>query len=332
MSGAVTTGGNNGPLAAGSVTTPTPIKTAAYTANPGDFVPVDTSGGAVTVTLPAQPPDGSAVTVMMVNQASGNAVTVAASAADVIGNPSGTSSWSMTMQNQRATFQYVRALGVWYVVNDGVPLTQGKVQGPLSLANVASAPATPTGGVVAYSIGGVMTYTNPQGLVNTIVGSQGGATAAGTPIANTTAETALQTMSLPANDAIAGAVYRMVAWGVFSWTGTPTITFTSRLGGTGGTQLAQVPAITLGTAQTNATWKHETFLNFLSPTSVQCMIELDLGSSSATDAASPYVATPTSATAVTLTSTKAWVLDVTWGTAAAGNTLQMLAGYTERVA
>ena len=221
-----------------------------------------------------------------------------------------------------------------YVTTQAVSATNpagSSMAGPLTLANQGAAPPASASGPVLYSTGGVLTYVNTQGLVQTLVGSQGGFTAAGTAIANTAAETAIQAMSLPANDAVAGAVYRRVAWGVYSWTATPTMTFTSRLGGTAGTSLAATPAITLGTAQTNAIWKYETFLNFLSPTSVQCLIELDLGTSTSTDAASPYLATPTAAVTVSVTTAKTWVADLTWGTAAAGNTLQALGGYTERV-
>lgn len=204
------------------------------------------------------------------------------------------------------------------------------MQGPLTLSNQAAAPATPVGGAVAYASGGVLTYINSQGLVNTIVGSQGGLTAAGAAITSTTSETVLQSMSLPANDAIAGAVYKMVGWGVFTSTGTPGNTvFTSRLGGVAGTSLVATANIALTASLTAAQWRHETLLNFLSPTSVVCMTELVINSAAA-GAASAYLAASTSAVTVSLASTKAWVLDVTPG--ASGNSIQLLGGWTERVA
>lgn len=204
------------------------------------------------------------------------------------------------------------------------------MQGPLTLANQAAQPAAPVGGAELYAVGGVMTYINPQGLVNTIVGSQGGLTAAGSAITGTTSETVLQSMSLPANDAVAGAVYKMVGFGVFSSTGTPGNTvFTSRLGGTSGTSLAATANIVLGTSLTNAQWRHETLINFLSPTSVTCEIEL-LINSAAAGAASAYLAASTAAVTVSLSSTKAWVLDITPG--ASGNSITLLGGWTERVA
>jgi hypothetical protein len=204
------------------------------------------------------------------------------------------------------------------------------MNGPLTLENQSVAPATPVGGAVAYAVGGVLTYINPQGLVNTIVGSQGGLTAAGTAITTTTSETVLQSMSLPANDAIAGAVYKMAGWGVFSSTASPGSTvFTSRLGGVTGTSLVAMAGITLGASLTAAQFKYEALLNFISPTTVECVVEMTINSA-AGGAASVYLASSTSAVTVSLSTAKAWVLDITPG--ASGNSLQLLAGWSERIA
>lgn len=117
MSGIVTTGGSNGPLAAGGLFAPTPVKTSAYTANAGDFVPVDTTSANVTVTLPIAPPDQTNVTVQMVNQASAHTVTVATGGADVLNVPAGPTSLTLTMLSQSAMLQYRQSTGVWYVVH-----------------------------------------------------------------------------------------------------------------------------------------------------------------------------------------------------------------------
>lgn len=208
--------------------------------------------------------------------------------------------------------------------------TGAAMNGPLTLSNQAVAPGAASGGPVLYGSGGVLTYVNPQGLVNTIVGSQGGLTASGSAITSTTSETVLQSMSLPANDAVAGSVYKMVGWGVFSSTASPGSTvFTSRLGGVSGTSLVATANITLGASLTNAQFKHETLLNFISPTTVECLIELTINSA-AGGAASVYLASSTSAATVSLSAAKAWVLDITPG--ASGNSIQLLAGWSERVA
>lgn len=204
------------------------------------------------------------------------------------------------------------------------------MQGPLTLANQSAPPVALAGSTVLYSTGGVMTYVNPQGLVNTIVGSQGGLTAAAAAIAATTSETVLQSMSLPANDAIAGAVYKMAGWGVFSSTASPGNTvFTLRLGGVAGTSLAASANIALGASLTNAQFNYEARLNFLSPTSVSCDLEITINTA-AGGAASEYLVASTAPVTVSLTTTKAFVVDITPG--ASGSSLQLLGGWSERVA
>ena len=202
--------------------------------------------------------------------------------------------------------------------------------GPLTFLNQAAAPAAPSGGAVMYSTGGVLTYINPQGLVNTMVGSQGGLTAAASAITGTTAETVLQSMSLPANDAIASAVYKMVGWGVFSTTASPGNTvFTMRLGGVAGTTLATSANIALTASLTNAQYNYEARLNFLSPTSITADVELTINTA-AGGAATEYLVATAAAVTVSLTTAKAWVLDITPG--ASGNSVQLLGGWSERVA
>lgn len=211
------------------------------------------------------------------------------------------------------------------------PLSSGGV-GVVEIATAGTLPTNITpGGVALYSAGGVLAYKNSAGLANTVTGSQGGITSPVT-VANTAAESVLQSVTIPAGDTIAGAVYHSVAWGMYSDTGTPTLTFTTRWGGVAGTVLAQVPAITLGSGVTSVPFKFEVWMNFLSKTSVQAVIELDLGTSAATDAANPFIATPTAAVTVTASTPNAWVSTVTWSAASASNTISMLAGFTERLA
>lgn len=205
-------------------------------------------------------------------------------------------------------------------------------QGPVAFNNQATAPAANAGAAVVYSSGGMPASVNPQGLVSTIGGSQGGLLTAGlVTVANTASESLLYGLSLPASDPVAGSVYRLTAWGVFSSTGTPTIAFTSRLGGTAGTSLAAMPAFTLA-ALTSAPWKIRATLNYLSATTAQCLLEVDLDSSTSTDVAGRFIATPTAAVTVSNSTAKVWQVDVTWGTAASGNTISVLGAYSERVA
>jgi hypothetical protein len=205
------------------------------------------------------------------------------------------------------------------------------MNGPLTLSNQAVAPAAASGAAVLSSVGGMPTSVNPQGLVSTLVGSQPGLVTAGlVTVANTAAESLVYGMSIPAADPVAGSVYRLEAWGVFSCVSTPTIAFTSRLGGTAGTSLAALPAFTLA-ALTSAPWKVRAVLNFLSATTAQCLLEVDLDSSSSSDVSGRFISTPTAAVTVAVSAAKVWQIDVTWGTAATGNTLSLLGATAERV-
>lgn len=75
---------------------------------------------------------------------------------------------------------------------------------------------------------------------------------------NTATETILKEfMTIPANEPIVGATYRMTAWGVASVTGTPTITIRTRVGGLAGTLQANSGARTASTGVLKHGWKVE---------------------------------------------------------------------------
>lgn len=77
---------------------------------------------------------------------------------------------------------------------------------------------------------------------------------------NTAAEQVLVSFTVPANDAVVGATYRICAVGIASCTGTPTFQFKGRFGGIGGNQFAQSKS-SLNTMQgTNKCWRAEIFL------------------------------------------------------------------------
>lgn len=119
MNAVVQAGGSNGPLAAGGLFNPAAVQTSAYTALPGDYVPVDVSGGAVTITLPTAPVDGTVVAVRMVKQGTAAAaVTISAGSGDVFDIAiSGGTSKSLIGLYQAMIFQYRAPLAVWYVLD-----------------------------------------------------------------------------------------------------------------------------------------------------------------------------------------------------------------------
>lgn len=82
------------------------------------------------------------------------------------------------------------------------------------------------------------------------------------PVASTTTETIAATYTIPANDATAGAVYKITAWGVAGVTGTPTLTFKSRMGGVSGSSTASIP-ITAASGVTAKVWRAELYVSIL---------------------------------------------------------------------
>ena len=206
------------------------------------------------------------------------------------------------------------------------------LNGPLLLANQSAAPAAAATGQV-YGLAGQPQWINPQGLTGAIPGCQGGLLTAGiTTVANTSAETVLQTFSIPASDPAAGSVYQMVGWGVYSDTGTPNLSLGSRWGGISGTSLSTIAATALGSTVTSQSFKIDCMLNFLSATSAQVFMTLQLGTSTSTDATTTLTSTPSAAVTVSASTAKTWVTTVTFGAASSSNTISLLAGYTIRLA
>ena len=102
------------------VLSPTAVQTAAYTASPGDFVPVDASGGSVTVTLPAGPGDQTQVGVTLVAVAGPNLATVACAGSDVVNRAGGPRSVTLTSVNQTVVLQYQAATKIWYTLTENL--------------------------------------------------------------------------------------------------------------------------------------------------------------------------------------------------------------------
>lgn len=71
-----------------------------------------------------------------------------------------------------------------------------------------------------------------------------------TTVANTTAETVVAAYTIPANQAQAGSIYRLVAAGPISFLANAQVTWRARIGGAGGTVLATMgPTSASSTAQ-----------------------------------------------------------------------------------
>ena len=97
-----------------------------------------------------------------------------------------------------------------------------------------------------------ITGTNAALTIGTATIRSALATAAGVTVANTTTETVVGTFTIPASDAVAGAIYRARVVANVSFLASAQLTWRARLGGVSGTLLAAAGPTTLsGTGQTN---------------------------------------------------------------------------------
>lgn len=213
------------------------------------------------------------------------------------------------------------------LVGSGTTLGDNGV-GEIQLANASSPPSTnPTGGAVVYATAGKVTSRNPQGLVQTL-SSVIQAQTSTTTITGVTAETVLHTVTIPANDPVAGAVYHLTGYGTFT-AASGNLTWTVRWGGTSGTSIAALPTNT-APVLTNGLFWYDVTLTFRSTTSVTAAINLELGSSTSTDAATSFIGTPTAPVTVTTTGSTALTVDVT--PSVSGDTINLLGGCARRLA
>lgn len=104
--------------------TTTAVKTSAYSANANELIPVNTTSGAVTITLPNAPADKTEVTVKHIVQGGANAVTIAASGSGVFNVLGGATSFTLPMVSQSARLIYKSSDAIWYVVANDLSLTQ----------------------------------------------------------------------------------------------------------------------------------------------------------------------------------------------------------------
>ncbi len=156
-----------------------------------------------------------------------------------------------------------------------------------------------------------------------------------TTVANTTTETVIATATIPAGDAVAGAVYRMVAYGVASTTGTPNFSMGARLGGVAGTSMASIGGSTTASGISGRPWKAEYFLRCVSAGASAVWspffgVQHSLASGAQVGAVqhSNAIANQT----VDSTISEAMVVTWTWSVASSSNTATCTAVVFERVA
>ena len=191
--------------------------------------------------------------------------------------------------------------------------------GILGITNATGAPSAGSisGGLAVFAQSGLLKYMNANGLSQIITGAQ----AAGTvTYANSVAETALATLTVPANDPITGATYYIQGFGVLSTTGTPTVTWKTRWGGTSGTSLNTTAAITQGSGVSTLPFYFQITLMFMTSTTAIASQNLGYFTAAGTVPTINYQQ-GTALTTLTTNASEAFVFTGTWSAASASNTL-----------
>lgn len=151
----------------------------------------------------------------------------------------------------------------------------------------------------------------------------------GAALANSTTPTSLlptaAVYTLPANFVDVGSSFRVKASGVFSTTGTPTLTLSLYLAGS---TFCASQAITTASGATTTTWSVEFNLTVRaigSGTTANAMFSgLAAGVTSATALTMIPATSPAVGSGFNSTQANAWDFYATWGTASASNTIQLV--------
>jgi hypothetical protein len=191
--------------------------------------------------------------------------------------------------------------------------------GILGVTNASAAPSATSisGGIAVFAQSGLLKYMNANGLISILTGSQA---AGSVTLANSASETAVATITVPANDPVAGAMYYISGFGVVSTTGTPTLLWRTRWGGVAGTSLLATAAITQGSGVTTLPFYFQVQVMFTSTTA--CIANMNIGYFTAAGTV-PTInyQQGTTTTTVTTNANEALVFSALWGTASSSNTL-----------
>lgn len=152
------------------------------------------------------------------------------------------------------------------------------------------------------------------------------ATASGTAVANSTAETILfPNVTIPANYLQDGRTLRLRVQGQLSTTGTPTITFFVRWGGVSGTLIAKSSAITTGSGASAAVWDMEVMIQTRSNGSsgtVMSMGQVSVnGAATLANLMSAGGGSTPATASLDLTADTALAISAQWSAASASNTI-----------
>lgn len=99
---------------------PIAVKTLAYSAAVNDFVPCDTTPGAMTLTLPTAPADASIIGAKLVIRGT-DVVTIMTGGSDVFNVAGGPTSFTLGIRDEAVLCQYEAATAIWYVLATDMP-------------------------------------------------------------------------------------------------------------------------------------------------------------------------------------------------------------------
>lgn len=172
-------------------------------------------------------------------------------------------------------------------------------------------------------------------VANVPVLAADGLTAHGTAVSDATTNTALVTVPISEiQTAVGGSVYFLRASGIISAPASAgaTLEFNGYSGGSGGTALATMVAMTPTASASSVLFDVEMWVNFYSTTTAQAIVKATISSSNSTSAAAVFLAGNASATPVTVTVNSTLTLNAVMSSAVSGSSYESIAGYWSQVA
>jgi hypothetical protein len=207
-----------------------------------------------------------------------------------------------------------------------------------------SVPATKGSGASFYAdANGVLSTVSPAGQASRLQRAQYAATSAVT-VATSAAIASLGSLSVPANEPVPGAKYRITGHGQFGIvSANPATTYICdlRWGGTAGTLLTSLssvatatsPLLPVSTALTSVPIEIEGEVEFRTATTCIAWLKMTwTNSTTAATAATVSLASIITPVTVTVSSAQLLSLDWTWGTSNAANTITIASSGFERIA
>jgi hypothetical protein len=163
-----------------------------------------------------------------------------------------------------------------------------------------------------------------------------GLVAANAAITNAVTNQALVTVPASVTAlAVAGSVFRLHAWGLYTMPASamPTLCWHTYSGGSGGTVLDGMIAVAAPLASAAANlWNVESTVSFYSGVLVQVIQKAEMQTSiSTTSAGNVWLAGNASATAVTVTASNTLTLNAVMGSAVSASSFQCVGGYYEQI-